>query len=383
MKTTWVVVVVGLAAASVGCGHSGGGGGGGGTGGTGGGGGSGGAAVSFAAPIVSMGPTQAGGANPADEIAIADFDGDGKLDVVQSSVGGVFYGVMAGGGDGSFAARSTGEMFGYGPTVADFDGDGKPDFALGSSSVHTLYNRGSTFMESNTNVMSTAGITGVLGKDLTGDGKIDLVVSTSPYLAVLVNGGVVRYTMLQLASAIVADDLDGDGKVDVAVLDSDQGPPEVSVFLGNGDGTLRAGQKVSVSVPSSLALGDLNGDGKADLVVPGGLSLVGVLLGNGDGTFAAHGTFPTRGLDDDIGAVALGDVNGDGHLDALALETTGGTLYVLPGNGDGSFAAPVSFAVQTADEVRPTAFAVGDVNGDGKPDVVVAGGQQVSTLLGK
>jgi hypothetical protein len=339
--------------------------------------------VSFAPPVASTFPTQAGGANPADEVALADFDGDGKLDVVQSSVGGVFYGVMAGGGDGTFAARATGEFFGYGPTIGDFDGDGKPDFALGSSSVHALENRGATFMEANTSVMSMDGITGVLAADLTGDGKTDLVVSTSPYLAVLVNGGVIRYTMLQFSSAIVADDLDKDGKVDVAVLDSDQGPPELSVFLGNGDGTLRVGQKLSVSVPSSLALGDLNGDGKSDLVVPGGQSLVGVLTGNGDGTFAAHGTYPTGGQGNEIGALALADVNGDGHLDALAIEVGGGALYVLPGKGDGSFAAPLTFTVTTAQTIRATAFAVGDVNGDGKPDVVVAGGQQVSTLLGK
>jgi hypothetical protein len=238
-------------------------------------------------------------------------------------------------------------------------------------------------MEINTSVMSTDGITGILAADLTGDGKTDLVVSTSPYLAVLVGGGVIRYTMLQLSSAIVADDLDKDGKVDVAVLDSDQGPPELSVFLGNGDGTLRVGQKLAVSVPSSLALGDLDGDGKSDLVVPGGQSLVGVLTGNGDGTFATHGTYPTGGQGNEIGALALADVNGDGHLDALAIEVGGGALYVLPGKGDGSFAAPLTFTVTTAQTIRATAFAVGDVNGDGKPDVVVAGGQQVSTLLGK
>src|SRR6266568_62221 len=134
--------------------------------------------------------------------------------------------------------------------------------------------------------------------------------------------------------------------------------------------------------PSGIAVGDFNGDGKLDLaVVNFGDWNIYVLLGNGDGTFqaarsvyfASGGGFPWY--------VVTADFNGDGKLDLAVSNYGDNSLSVLLGNGDGTFQAPQTTPVGT----NPAQVAVGDFNGDGKPDLVVSsvGNNTVSVLLGK
>ena len=102
-----------------------------------------------------------------------------------------------------------------------------------------------------------------------------------------------------------------------------------------------------------------------------------VLLGNGDGTFRPQARLAAGGLPS---AVAVGDVNGDGQPDLVTANDHAGDVSVLLGNGDGTFRPQARFAVG----LWPVAVAVGDVNGDGKPDLVTAnnGSGDVSVLLG-
>ncbi len=174
--------------------------------------------------------------------------------------------------------------------------------------------------------------------------------------------------------AVATGDFDGDGKLDVASANTSSG--SISVLLGNGDGTLRpAGfylptASIGSVNPTSLSVGDFNGDGKLDLAAAADIWDVFVLIGNGDGTFKQPVGY---GLANNLIAQfeTMGDVNGDGKLDFVAVSTDGATGAVLLGNGDGTFKKGVSFPTAT----KASAAALGDFDGDGKLDLVTTGYQ--------
>jgi len=186
--------------------------------------------------------------------------------------------------------------------------------------------------------------------------------------------------------AIAVGEFNGDGKPDLAVANAgnpgtgDDG--NVSILLGNGDGTFQPALSVAAGKnPFSIAVGDVNGDGHADLIVannginPAGGWLAGtvsVLLGKGDGTFREHvdhatGTGPV--------SVAVGDFNGDHVLDLAVAAHADHVVSVLLGNGDGTFRPRVDYAAGSANAV-----AVADLNHDGNADLAVAGVGAVGIL---
>lgn len=162
--------------------------------------------------------------------------------------------------------------------------------------------------------------------------------------------------------SVALGDLNGDGKLDVVVgNEGSDGHWSVTVFLGKGDGTLLAPDEVFVEPTSWVALADFDGDGRLDVVVAETENEAAVLLGKGDGTFAAPAYYSAW---DGVSRVATGDVNRDGKQDIVI--ATGDSTTVLLGKGDGTFAARLGYPIGA------NTLALGDLNGDGTPDLVTA-----------
>jgi hypothetical protein len=186
------------------------------------------------------------------------------------------------------------------------------------------------------------------------------------------------------------------------VLTANWGSNSLGVLLGNGDGTFRPVVTYGSGgrVPTSVTVADANGDGKPDLLAANWLTssqhpqsgAVAVLLGNGDGTFQPAVLYGSGGFG--ASSVASADVNGDGHQDLVVAncDATGtrtcssagtghGVVGVLLGNGDGTFAAAVSYDLSGH---GAGVVAVADVNGDAVPDVLVAscGSSSCSSSVG-
>jgi hypothetical protein len=341
----------------------------------------------------------AAGTNP-QFVAVGDFNGDGKADLVVVDYGGGG-GVLLGNSDGTFQAAVNFSVGSFPTSVAvgDFNGDGKADIAVANSgfspnytpSVSVLLGKGDGTFSGGGSYSAGEGPTSVAVGDFNGDGKEDLVVANSgnayyndmgTVVVLLGNGDGTFQSGVSSAAGngpffVAVGDFNGDGIADVAV--ANQSSYDLSVLLGKGDGTFQAAVSyASGTVSNSVAVGDFNGDGKADLVFPSGAVDVGVLLGNGNGTFQAVVFYNVDLLPD---SVAVGDFNGDGRPDLAVTNSQGNDVSVLLGNGDGTFRTAANYGVGT----KPQSVAVGDFNGDGAPDLAVANftSNNVSILLGR
>jgi len=395
------------------------------------------------------------GANP-QAVVTGDFNGDGRLDLAVANAARDTVSVLNGNGDGTFQAPQT---FSTGAGIlslaaGDFNGDGRLDLVtVNSRDVSVLLGIGNGTFQLPRSIGLPGefppGYTGLTAlpqapfslavADVNGDGKLDLAISASTswtntsthvdaYVNVLAGNGDGSFTLkaaYHLANnslntinnppALGLGDFNGDHKPDVVTVST--GGDGVSVWPGNGDGTLQAPVHSTSGTPfplptggagNSVVAGDLDSDGKLDLVTRSSDgNSVFVQKGNGDGTFQAPQTLaiglpPASGsyATSSLQSVVLGDVNGDGKLDmtALASEThyesygyygnynpiTTSYANVLLGHGDGSFGLPTSSTLGSrAGFGFVSAATLADFNGDGRPDLagVDRGANSVSVAL--
>ena len=401
-------------------------------------------------------------------LAAGDFDGDGKADIATND--GTTVRIHLGRGDGSFAAGrsyASNDSVGY-LTATDLDGDGHLDLYIGLANGGFFggdqFNVGEAYalMGAGDGSFSGAPVmpfvyTGSNLADLDGDGRLDAVgvnadrsfsvyrgdgrggfeaIATLPTTNLVIGGAAASVGDIE---SFALADIDGDGFKDLVFLARNfvaRGPAGyytagLLIAPGRAGGTfgtprfmaapsfLAAGDIDIAPELSNLRLADINGDGKADLVYAYTVSSydtntfqVGnaVQLGNGDGSFQPPKRMLFRSVPTSAGTFyqratvqRIADLNGDGRPDLVLITTTavndsslGGfvaELQVALGLGDGSFAAPARVVgpdrlARYLGQPQPVPLAVADMNLDGKPDLVVlgggaSGGTQVAVLLGR
>ena len=379
--------------------------------------------LNFALPV-----RYSSGGNGPNSLAIADVNGDGKPDIVVANwciskivpCPGSSVGVLLGRGDGTFSAGvaySSGGVYADFVAIADLNGDGKLDIAVANcgyalnnhcigagGNAGVLFGNGDGTFQPVVTISLGGGGFGAIGlaiADVNTDGKLDLIVagdcSSGGCGGVLLGNGDGTFqpeipfasTGGLIAFGMAVGDVNGDGKPDIVVgnqcADSICATSTVGVLLGNGNGTFQTPVAYDAGgiYPDWVVIADINGDSKPDLILANSSTSitinqgdVGVLMGNGDGSFQTAVAYPAS----EFGAasLAVADADGDGRADVVVVNCSsisgncnggGGNVGVLLGNGDGTLQPVTTFPPGGN---TPFGVAVADLNGDSKPDVVVA-----------
>jgi len=332
------------------------------------------------------------GSDSPQAITLADVNGDNRPDLLAVDTDADGVSVLLNNGTGAFPTTPTRFDVGAQPVavaVGDFNGDGHADVATANetdSTATTLLGDGAGAFAGRQDYPVNADPVGVVAADFNGDGKADLAVlsDSSVYLLRSVGDGTFRpFSPASIGTratggvVITTGRVDGNTTADLVV--SNQFEDNVSVLLGNGNGTFRAAQLYNVgSGPAGLVAADLNADLVTDIGVVGADEIadanIALLFGQGGGLFgpAERTTAETQSV-----AIAAADLDGDGATDLAVTNLATPSLAVLRYAPDDPLAesgfvldAQVSGLSLGQGQV---AVLAGDLNGDAKPDLVALG----------
>ncbi len=346
---------------------------------------------------------------------VADFNGDGKADVIVASQDSSQHeqiSVLIGKGDGTLNAPQSFNVptpTGFAGThietliAADLRSNGRKDLVASNGTV-LLNNGDGTFAAATTGFPGTIATSNygpnLVAADFNKDGKIDIAVSGGADVKIYQGNGDGTFTArggyasIDSVGYLSATDIDGDGNLDLYVgladagfFGGDQfGANQAYVLLGKGDGTFQ-GAPITPFAYSGANLADVNGDGIPDAVGVNADRSLTAYLGDATGHFTQSANINTSPVTvsgnsttlNDIESVAIGDITGDGLPDVVYIgaRDQGSVLFVAAGNGRGGFAAPTALAqptfVQPGDfDITPVLFNIrlADVDGDGKLDLI-------------
>jgi len=380
-------------------------------------------------------------------IALGDFNGDGNADLAVANNASGTISILFSDGNGSFAFNNSyvvGTNQAYAVVAADLNNDGHPDLVATDSNVNEAYvliNNGAGIFDAPQEYSTGSTPVAIAIGDVTGDGKSDIVLAdrTSNQVTILPGNGdgtfgtAITEAVGGSPTSVVLGDVNGDGDLDIitsytgsatvpgtsvsVLISNDNGSfqPVASTVVGNMPGGLSAADfnhdsradlvvplaQASVTAvllafpsqpllgsafinnikqqPATVAIGDFNQDGIPDMAVADNFSNeVFVLMGNGDGTFSLQATYGTAGF---ATSIVTGDFNNDGNADIAVSEYNTGNVVVLLGNGDGTFKSPVTTHLNYGVSYSSSSIAVADFNGDGNEDLVAASGGKFATLL--
>ncbi len=334
-------------------------------------------------------------------LAVADINADGNLDALVANTYSSTICVQLGNGAGRFTPQvnlpSTGpNTQPYCVAVADVNSDGRPDVLTansGTSTLSVLLGNGAggfALQPSSPSTGSGSQPLALVLADVNGDGQPDALTANigTGTVSVLLGDGAGGFALQpnspatgpgnSLPRSLAVADVDGDGKPDVLAANSDDSST-LAVLLGNGAGGFAlAGATRTGNFPTNpygLAIGDVNNDGKPDALTANiSTSTVSVLLGNGLGSFTLQGNSPYSSsyYGGQPTSLALADINGDGQLDALVVNSNYGnnTVGILLGDGAGGFAVQDK-SPSVGAYTTPFCVVAADVTSDGKPDLLV------------
>jgi hypothetical protein len=289
----------------------------------------------------------------------------------------------------------------FGVALGDVNGDGRPDIVSAiffSATAGVLLGQAGGFLPVTTYPVNAGNAYAVAVSDLNGDNRLDIVTANygGDNVSVLSGqtGGFAPFTMYStgagsLPVSVALGDVNGDGRVDIVTANNNTDPSNnttstVGVILGLAAGGFAPSSNYftgTSSRPQGVALGDVNRDGRLDIITANlSTSNVGVLLGVAGGFAPVSNYF--IGTNTSPVSVALGDLNNDGRLDIVTANGSGDNVGVLLGSNGGGFATASVYPSGTGS--RPYGIALGDVNGDGRLDIVTgnAGTNTVGVLLG-